>query len=343
METISRYTVLSSLAVIVADTLDKYGLDGPALINSVGIDYQEACDPDTRIPYDQAHKMWEMAAEKSGDPCFGIEVAKHFNPALLHGLGFSWMASSSLKDAFNRVIRFQKLINTGSNFQARVAGDQLMVTVELAIPGYQYPPACALSLLAGIVRLCRMTVGGKVDPSMVTFTQHEPLESKCITDFFASPVAFDGASNSMSFNRTTIEQSLPGSNPKLARINDQIIIDYLGRYDQQSLLARAQSKIIEKLPSGRPSQAEVARSLNMSLRNFQRKLKQEGTSFRELVDTIRKDLAIEFISDQQRSIGAISYNLGFTEPANFTRSFKAWTGMSPKQYRQSGQSRDKSN
>ena len=334
METATRHTVLSNLAVIVADALDGYGKDGRALMESLGINYDFACDPDTRIPYEQNHALWERAAEQSEDPCFGIRVAERFNPTLLHGLGFSWMASSSLKEAFGRVLRFQKLINTGADFQARLDDDELVITSELAVPGYRHPPAYVMSMLAAVVRMSRLTAGQSVNPVRVTFTQREPLDSTSIREFFRCPVLFGQDANTITFSREVIEQPIPTANPKLARVNDQIVMEYLARYDQQSLVARAQTKVIERLPSGRPNQVEIAKSLNMSLRNFQRKLKQEGTSFRELVDGIRKDLAIEFIRDRQRSIGAISYNLGFTEPANFTRSFKSWTGMSPKQYRE---------
>ena len=112
------------------------------------------------------------------------------------------------------------------------------------------------------------------------------------------------------------------------------MIEYLAKFDSNDLVAKVQAVIIQQLSTGRPSQASIAKALNMSLRNLQRKLKQEGTTFRQLVDDIRRQLATQFIQENSRSIGEISYNLGFSEPANFTRAFKSWTGISPKQYRQ---------
>jgi len=326
--------VLSNLAIIVARALERYGLDGIKIVESAGIDYQVAMDPDTRISYDSADRMWQIATEKSGDPCFGIEVADGFNPTLLHGLGFSWMASGSLKEAFGRVLRFQKLINTGANFGAEETEHHLKILIDSKIPGRAHHPTYVLSLVAGVLRMSRLTAGREINPVSVSMQQQEPIGSDRIREFFGCPVEFDCSENSITFDRVLIEQPIVSANAKLAQINDQIVVDYLTRYDQQTLVARVQSKIIERLPAGRPNQTVIAKSMNMSLRNFQRKLKLEGTSFRELVDTVRKDLAIQFIRDNSRSIGAISYNLGFTEPANFTRSFKAWTGVSPKQFRQ---------
>ena len=331
----TRHTVLSNLVLIVAGALEQYGLDGRRVVEGLGIDYAAASDPDSRIPYELAHRLWEEAANASGDPCFGITVAEFFNPSLLHGLGFSWMASGSLEEAFSRVLRFQKIINTGANFHAEDTDFEITFVADLVIPGHSHHPVYVLSMLAGIVRMSRLTAGNDICPTCVTLIQDEPEQSIRIREFFGSPVEFGAPRNSISFSQSTIETPIISANPKLARINDQIVIDYLARHDQESIVAKAQARIIELLPSGRPNQVDIARSLNMSLRNFQRKLKLEGTSFRELVDTIRKDLAVQFIKEQDRSISAISYSLGFTEPANFTRSFKTWTGMSPKQFRQS--------
>ncbi|MBX2869487.1 MAG: AraC family transcriptional regulator [Acidiferrobacterales bacterium] len=334
MGAFTGHTVLSNLAIIVAETLDTYGLDGRKIVESVGVDYEDAKDPDTRISFEVNQAMWEVAAKESDDPCFGIVAAEIFNPSLLHGLGFSWMASSSLREAFGRMIRFQKLINSAAGSHAIDLGDAVKMVTSLNIPGYEHPDSYALSVLAGMLRLCRLTAGGDTNPLSVSLRMPRPESIERIEQFFQCPVEFDSDANAMVFSKAILVKPISIANPKLARLNDQIVADYLASFDQQSLALQAKSKIVSRLPSGRPNQTEIASSLNMSLRNFQRKLKLEGTSFRELVDEIRKSLAVEFIKDQNRSIGAISYNLGFTEPANFTRSFKSWTGKSPKQYRQ---------
>lgn len=334
MGAFTGHTVLSNLAIIVAETLDSYGLDGQKIVEGVGVDYEDAKNPDTRISFEINQTMWEAASEASGDPCFGIVAAERFNPSLLHGLGFSWMASSSLREAFGRMIRFQKLINSAAGSHAVDLGDSVKMITSLNIPGYEHPHSYAVSMLAGMLRLCRLTAGVDTNPVSVSLRMAKPDSYQKMDDFFQCHVEFEDEHNAMVFSKSTLVKPISIANPKLARLNDQIVVDYLASFDQQSLALQAKSKIVSRLPSGRPNQTEIASSLNMSLRNFQRKLKLEGTSFRELVDEIRKNLAVEFIKDQNRSIGAISYNLGFTEPANFTRSFKSWTGKSPKQYRQ---------
>lgn len=335
MDSASRHTVLSNLAIIVAEALDYYGLDGRSLIEDVGIDYDAALDPDARIPWETAYRMWQMARDASGDPCFGLVVAERFNPSLLHGLGFAWMASGTLGEAFGRVLRFQKLLSTAADMRAVPDGDEIQLEARLTISGRSHHPAYALSMLAGVVRLCRLTAGHEICPVRAYLKEDRPDCAPRVEAFFGCPVDYGAGFNGLRFTRETLEKEVLTSNPRVARVNDQIVIEYLERMDRDNLVARAKRKIIERLPTGRPRQDEVAADLHMSLRNFQRKLRLEGTGFRELVDEIRKDLALRFIRDPSRPIGAISYSLGYTEPANFTRSFRGWTGMSPREYRES--------
>ncbi len=93
--------------------------------------------------------------------------------------------------------------------------------------------------------------------------------------------------------------------------------------------------VIERLPVGIPSQEMVADSLYMSVRNLQRKLQVEGNSYKQILDDVRQQLAEQYLKEKQRSIGEITYMLGFTEPSNFTRAFKRWTGLSPQVYQKS--------
>ncbi len=326
--------MLSNLAVAVAEALDEYGVDGRAIVESVGIDFAFALDPDTRISLDTNQLLWERAREVSEDSCFGLSVADRFNPAVLHGLGFSWMASGTLGEAFARVLRFQKLVNTAARFHSNDLGREVDFVSSMSVVGMSHPPAYVLAILAGIVRLCRLTSGQGIGPTRVTLVDERPGADERLEEWFGCPVIQGCREDSLRFPRELLERPILAANPRAARLNDQLVIDYLERLDRGSVVSKAKEKIIEKLPNGRPNQEEIASAMNMSLRNFQRKLQREGTTFRELLDDIRRDLAIRFISDSHRPIGAISYSLGFSEPANFTRAFRGWTGESPRQYRE---------
>lgn len=92
---------------------------------------------------------------------------------------------------------------------------------------------------------------------------------------------------------------------------------------------QVRASIIERLPDGRPNQEDIAQTLNTSLRSLQRRLKDEDTNFKALLTETQQKLALHYIKNSSRTIGEITYLLGFSEPSNFTRAFKRWTGKSP--------------
>jgi len=135
--------------------------------------------------------------------------------------------------------------------------------------------------------------------------------------------------NILSFDATLANTPLSTAHPELARLNDQTVIDYLARYERNNLAMQVRAKIIEGLPDGRPSQEDIAETLNTSLRSLQRRLRDEDTTFKDLLNETQQELALQYMRDTSRSIGEVTYLLGFSEPSNFTRAFKRWTGKSP--------------
>jgi AraC-like DNA-binding protein len=94
-------------------------------------------------------------------------------------------------------------------------------------------------------------------------------------------------------------------------------------------------KIVEKLPDGAPGQQQIAAALHVSNRTLQRKLREENTSFKELLKDTRMQLARKYLRSPGRSVVETAYLLGFSEPSTFSRAFKRWTGVAPAQYRES--------
>ena len=95
------------------------------------------------------------------------------------------------------------------------------------------------------------------------------------------------------------------------------------------------NEIVDELPSGLPSDELIAKAVSMSTRSLRRRLSAEGTTYSQLLDAVRRELAERYIADTSRSLGEISYLLGFSELSSFSRAFKRWTGKIPGEYRRS--------
>ena len=114
------------------------------------------------------------------------------------------------------------------------------------------------------------------------------------------------------------------------------MVDYLGKLNKDDIIDRVTSVIVDILPSGGVVDEKVAETLHMSVRSLQRRLKEVGTTFRTLLETVRKDLASTYVHDLDVELAEVAFLLGFSDQSSFSRAFRRWTGHSPSEARKSG-------
>jgi len=331
---IADATSLSATAGLIDKALRTYGRDPEPLFKEAGIDLNVCFDPNARIPTTKLQTLVKLSLEATGDAGFGLTAAEQFQPAALQGLGFAWLASDTLHDAFNRLVRFFRFINP--YFKANV--DESKNTLDLVLMGPENWPDFVYEQadmgLGIFLQMCQITVGEHVVPVRVVMQRPIPLCPDRFSAFFEAPIEYGAPENRLCFDLQLANQPLSTSNPELARINDQAVIDYLARFDRSNITMQVRSHIIEQLPGGTARQESIAEALHLSLRSLQRKLKDEAITFKELLEDTRRDLAMQYIRESRRPLGEISYLLGFAEHSSFTRAFRRWTGHSPAEYRE---------
>ena len=330
----AEITTLGSVATLLAQALRSRDRDPVPLFAAAGIDMPEAAHPLDRVPTSRMQTLWRLAVEATGDPCLGLVAARHFQPAALHGLGFAWLASDTLHAALERLVRYSRFINTAADFQLEKTADSVDLVVRISrVEWPDFVFAAADLAMAAFLRMCQITASHAVMPLRVSLQRPPPPCAGDFSKIFGPNIQYGAADNRLSFDRALVEAPLSMANPELARLNDQTVIDYLARCDGETISMQVRSKIIELLPDGRPGQEAIAESLHLSLRSLQRKLQYEGTSFKALLNETQQQLAIQYILESHRSIGEITYLLGYSEPGSFTRAFRRWTGKSPLQFR----------
>jgi AraC-like DNA-binding protein len=332
-DTTSEITSLGSVADLLANTLRSCNIDPEPLFRQAGIDLPGASDPDARIPTQRIGKLLGLAVEATGNPCIGLLAARQFQPALLHGLGLAWLTSDTLRDALNRLVRYSRFVNPAWEYRVEVKSNTTDLVV--AVPDIFSNIAHVVTDvgMAVFLRMCQITIMQPILPVHVTLQRPPPPCKDEFADMFGPSIEYGAAVNRLCFDSEQVNQPLTTANPELARINDQAIVAYLARFDHDSIAMQVRSKIIEHLPGGVPKQGDIAEALQVSLRSLQRRLKEEKTSFKDLLEDTRKALAEKYLRESHRSIGEIAYLLGFSESGNFNRAFKRWAGKTPGEFR----------
>lgn len=300
----------------------------------VGLDLDALRDPNVRIPSTSMQALLILAQERCQDPLFGLHLVQFIHPATFYSLGVAMYASQTLGDYLDSYVKYYRLITTN---------DFLSATVEDGIYRLEARPQPEMPLIpvrvdgfaALSVRTARVALQQEFHPSSVELARPRPqgLEHE-YEKFFGCPVVFDAPVTAINIEERALGQKLPSANPEMTRLYEQLTIDYLEKIDRADFPGRVYKELVRLLPTGVSGKERVAQALNMSTRTLYNKLEAAGTTFREVLDETRQNLAEEYIR-QELPIYEIAYLIGFSDTANFSRAFKKWTGKSPMEFRDS--------
>lgn len=324
-------TALTSWAKAIRKALEAAGIDSASLFAEAGLDLAALDDPNARYPVQATTRLWQLAVAATEDDAFGLTVARHVGQTTFHALGYSLLASSTLAEAFERMLRYFRLVTDGGGLAFELDGDRYRLTMSST--GAEPAPQALDAFALLFVRLCRLLHRRDFAPLGVSLRRPTPRNRAAFERSFRAPLQFDADSNALWFDRASFDQPLEGANPELARHNDEIVLRHLARLPEQSLQLRVQAALIQQLSLGEPTQEKIAESLHLSLRNFQRKLADEGSSYTALLNDTRRTLALSYLRNPAYNLSEITYLLGFSEASSFNRAFRRWTGQSPTQYR----------
>jgi AraC-like DNA-binding protein len=325
-------TIVASYTQAFASALEAAGVDPQLVFGEVGISPQLTSDPFRRIGNTDVSRLFEASIRATDNPCFGIEVGERMQPGNLHALGFAMLASVSLRDFYNRVCNYYRVVSENAEFlQEELDGASVLIARNPA------PSVCDETQdawLTMMVRFLRFLYQQELNPLWIDLCRPAPVDGeKPFLEYFQCPVRFNCDELRIAIDSKIMDRELPGGSADLAQHHDQIVMQYLEKMDHKDVVNRVRRLITDELASGMLSKQGVAEKMNMSARNLQLKLAGQNTTFQETLDGTRQNLASGYIEQSHLAITEIAYLLGFSDASNFTRAFRRWHGVSPSDYR----------
>jgi AraC-like DNA-binding protein len=330
---VATVTTLASWARAIGKALDAEGVDSAALFDRAGIDRSQLDNPNARYPQEQLTELWRLAVEATGDEAFGLKVSRHVGATTFHALGFALTAASTLREVFEQIARYFRVVTNAADLTFEPVGDEYHLRLLLPTQGPQPAFESVDAFTAIWIRTCRGRVGRGYAPLRIRLQRPRPADTRRFDEAFRAPVEYGAPENLLAFDRATFERRLDDANPELARHNEQVLVRTLAQLEKSDIRARVRAALQEQLQFGEPSAEKVAAALHMSLRSLQRKLADAGTSYEAALNEIRCELARTYITDERYSVSEITYLLGFSDTSSFTRAFRRWFGCTPTQYR----------
>jgi AraC-like DNA-binding protein len=189
--------------------------------------------------------------------------------------------------------------------------------------------------LAFVVRLAREATRADVAPAEVHLAYLPPDDQEEYREYFDATPVYNAPANRLVFTHDDAVRPFVSADPALSGVLRRRLDKLLAQVPRadDSIVSRVRLALIENLTQGQPTAAAVGRTLGVSERTLHRRLRDERTSFRRILDQIRGELASAMLQQQAVGIAEIAFILGYSEPAAFHRSFRRWTGQTPLTFR----------
>jgi AraC-like DNA-binding protein len=328
LKTTASYELLSFARPLI-DLLLAEGEALQTITDKCGIDALALNVPAASITVASFNSLWELACLKCG-PVTGLLCAKYIKLVDLQELGLLLTASENVEEWIRQLQRYSQFLTTLGKMECSWNGD----VFEVSLLFNTSVPQVIERLDNGVMiarTLAEQYLTSPLQFNAVAVTRPKPANPEIWETAFNCPVQWSADVTKVFINRAEAERGLITRNPAIKEAFQLLLDNKLSQRNGADPMIRIRAAVTQQISKGDLALTNIASALNCSSRSLQRRLKSQGTTFNELVATVRR----EFAQDQLRqgsNIAEIAYYLGYSETSAFHRAFKQWTGQTPQAY-----------
>lgn len=325
-------TVGAHLVRLVLDAALSAGVSRPELLLVSGLPTDPPGEDIVRVPTGALARIWERLLAADARPGTGARIAQAAPLGALGVWDYVIVNGRTLAEGIRHGVAHRKVISD-PNTRAEVREDGRTVTLcwQGAIEQTAAAAANHEFVLARHLWYARTATGEAVNPVRVRLAHPAPRTHRDLTELFGTErVEFGGSDNEISFRAEDAARLLPLADPRLGEIlrRNADLVAAAAR-PLPGWLGRFRSAITDAMAEGDLSQGVVARRLMMSPRTLQRRLDEEGTGWREEVDTVRRELAEVLMRDGEHTMRSIAARLAFSDPRALRKAMHRWNIVAP--------------
>jgi len=310
---------------------ERNGLARGDLLQAVSLSEEQLNDGRLLIDVQRCEELYAFTSKALNDEMLGFKFGQIFESDRWGVLGYIALTSLNLADAMKAQYKFQSL--SGNMGVPTLTLDDTNSTLQW-VPAYNCSHHISEQIITGFISLARtLTNKGGLAPEGVFFTHKAHSGRAYYEAYFNCPVKFDSTFNGIVIPNTELQAPIRKSDSELNKVLCDRASAMLAQQTFNSPMEVIKGYILKTLTDHVPEIEEAAQHLGLSVRSMQRKLQEHGTSFSQVLDAIRKEMALTYLRQTQNSVLYISDRLGFSEQSAFQRAFKRWTGMTPRRYR----------
>lgn len=313
-------------------TVAQLGADADALLREADVAPEVMTMPGIYLPYSNYLKLMDCAARATRAPHFGLLMTRSASTDTLGTTGIIMTQADTVGGAWQALANFYPIHDTYGRVRLEEAGEYAIVSYGIPrkdLPGTRQIYDVAAGVCSNIMRqFCGADFGALI----FGLPYPEPADLSCYDCLAAKRLLFDRDTIEMYYDRALLRQPLPASSGELRLLLDEYIASRDDRGSVVTTSRKVEDLIRRLLPSGECTLTLIADTLAVTPRTLQVRLEEEQTSFRELLEKVRREVATHHLRRGDMQLTQLAMVLGYSELSAFSRSFRSWYGVSPRQW-----------
>jgi AraC-like DNA-binding protein len=319
----------------------RWGVSADVLLEGTGLTLDTLKDPATRLPVPVCSAVVERARQLTGEPALAFAMGLHMRLSWHGFLGFAAMTSGTVREAIEIAQRFIRTRTSAFELSTYVEGGAASLVLEERVSLGPLREFTVIMLLVGIGQIAKDVTGhgltGVAECAFPRPAYAVDLLARA-EQLGAGTMRFDRPAHRLVFDASILDLPVVTSDPaamELARAqcDRELATRAEAGTDGGTFLGSVRRAIAVRSGDGFRSLDEVAKKLHLSTRTLKRRLAEQGSSFSQVLDEVRRQRALLLLEDRRLALEEIAGRLGYSDAANFTRAFRRWTGQTPAAFR----------
>jgi AraC-like DNA-binding protein len=332
----NKHTVSMDMLVILQHYLAQQGQQEAAFAKELAQTIRQLAAEDDRVPINIFTKLWQKALDCTPDTNFGLHFGQSSSVTRSSGILYPVMMNCpNLYSALEKQARYHNLVTDFIQLHLEEVGDETILFWKTADDSLPMERHLVESIFCSLVITLNEVSRNTLQINEIHFMHAPPKDVREHEKVFRFPLKFNQPRPAIYFDSASLTKPLILANAQLLERFEQVAQEMQAQQSNTQPWTDQVAATIRQtlMQGGKPQLNGASESLHISARHLQNKLAEEDTSYQEVLDAVRKSMALNYLRDAQLSVCQIAFLLGFSEQSTFNHAFKRWTGQTPGVYR----------
>ncbi len=329
---VSDHVTRVGCALGLPPLLAEHHVDPRRLLREVGLPEDTFDSPENVVPLATLCRYLDIAATRTGLPDLGLRACLHAGLRSLVTVGYLVAHSRSVGIALTTLDEYLYVHDQGGTAFVAEEGDVVALGYELLVPEVAGAEQVVFGSVAIAANILRELCGPGFALREVTFAYPAPTSTALFKRFFRAPVRFGDERSAITFDADWLAAPVSDADAFIRGVLEEKV-KAQGSEFRATAEDRIRRVVRTLVAKGRWSADDVAATFGMSRRTLARRLRDSGSSFRDVLESSLFDASKHLLQSSSLSVLEIAGRVGYSDSASFSRAFRRWSGMSPRDWR----------